>query len=52
MTDLGTEGGKAYAQMMNDAMAGIDWDKLTPEEAKEATEALANVDMSAWDAAD
>lgn len=52
MSELGNEGGATYAKMMNQAMEKIDWNKLTPEEDKEATEALANVDVSAWDAAD
>ena len=44
--------GGAYADMMIEAMSGINWNELTPEEAIAATEALTNVDMSAWDAAD
>jgi hypothetical protein len=52
MSNIGEDGVEAYTSMLTEATNAIDWSKLTPEESKAAIEAIANVDLSAWDAAD
>lgn len=49
---MGEEGGQAYLDTLQTIYDSVDWSKMTPEEAQQAWDQIANIDWSNIDAAD
>lgn len=49
---MGEEGGQAYLDTLQTIYDSVDWSSMTPEEAQQAWDQIANIDWSNMDAAD
>lgn len=49
---MGEEGGQAYLDTLQTIYDSVDWSSMTPEEARQAWDQIANIDWSNMDAAD